>query len=49
MLNNYQSIDALVDGVIGTTGLLSRLISRKSGLVLLVMVCGVIVSKFILN
>ena len=49
MLNDYQSIDALVDGIKGTTGLLSRLISRKSGLVFLFIVFGVIVSKLVLG
>ena len=49
MLNDYQNIDALVAAVQGTNGLLSRLLSRKSGLVLLIIVCGVIVSKLILG
>ena len=49
MLNDYQNIDALVGAVKGTTGLLSRLLSRKSGLALLIIVCGVIVSKLIFN
>jgi hypothetical protein len=49
MLNDFQNIDALVGAVQGTTGLLSRLLSRKSGLVVLIIVCGVIVSKFFLS
>ena len=49
MSNDFQNIDALVGAVNGTTGLLSRLLSRKSGLVLLIIVCGVIVSKLVLN
>ncbi len=49
MLNDYQSIEALVSGVQGTTDFLSRLISQKSGLVLLLIIFGVIVSKLILN
>jgi hypothetical protein len=49
MLNDFQSIEDLVGGVKGTTGFLSKLISRKSGLVLLVIVGGVIVSKIIFS
>ena len=49
MLDNYQSIDALVEGVKGTTGILSRLISRKSGVALVFVVLAVIVSKIILT
>jgi hypothetical protein len=49
MLNDFQNIDALVGAVQGTTGLLSRLLSRKSGLVVFIIVCGVIVSKFFLS
>lgn len=46
---DYQSIDTLVSGVKGTTGLLSRLISRKSVLLFLFMVFAVIVSTLMLN
>jgi hypothetical protein len=49
MLNGFQNIDALVDAVQGTTGLLSRLLSWKSGVVVLIILCGVIVSKFFLS
>jgi hypothetical protein len=49
MMNDYQSIDALVSGVKGTTGFLSTLFSRKSGLVFLVIVLAAIVSKLILS
>ena len=49
MLNEYQSIDSLVNGVKGTTGFLSRLISRKSGVALLVIVFTVIVSTIVLH
>ena len=47
MLDDYQSVDALVDGIKGITGVLSSLISRKSGLVLLFIIFGVIVSKLL--
>jgi hypothetical protein len=47
MLNEYPSVEALVDGVKGTTGFLSSLISRKSGLVFLFVVLGVIASKLL--
>lgn len=46
---DYQSIDALVSGVKGTTGFLSRLISRKSGFAFLFAVFAVIVSTIILR
>ena len=48
-MNDYQSIDVLISDVKGTTGFLSRLISRKSGLAFLVVVFVVIVSTIILN
>ncbi len=49
MLHDYQSVDALIDEVKGTTGFLSSLISRKSSLVLLFIVFGVIVSKLLFS
>jgi hypothetical protein len=49
MTNEFQSIDALVSGVKGTTGFLSRLISRKSGLIFLFIALAVLVSKLILS
>lgn len=47
MSSEFQSVEALIDGVKGTTGFISSLFSRKSGLVFLFVVLGVIVSKFI--
>jgi hypothetical protein len=47
MLNDYQSVDSLIDGVKGTTGFLSSLISRKSGLVFMFILLGVFVSKLL--
>jgi hypothetical protein len=47
MLNGYQSVNTLVDGIKGTTDFLSSLFSRKSGLVLLFIVFGVIISKLL--
>jgi len=44
-MNEYQSVDALIDGVKETSGFLSSLISMKSGLVFLFIIFGVIVSK----
>jgi hypothetical protein len=35
MSYEFQSVEALIDGVKGTTGFFSSLISRKSGLVLI--------------
>lgn len=49
MSNNYQSVEGLIDGVKGTTGFLSGLLSRKSGLVFLFIVLGVITSKLLLG
>jgi hypothetical protein len=47
MSYEFQSVEALINGVKGTTGLLSSLFSRKSGLVVLFVVLGVIASKFL--
>ena len=47
MSSEFQSVEALVDGVKGTTGFLSSLISKKSGLVILFIILGVIVSKLL--
>ena len=47
MSYSYQSVDALIDGVKGTTGFLSGLLSRKSGLAFLFVVLGVIVTKLV--
>jgi len=49
MLNNYQSIDALINGIKGTTGFFSSLVSRKSGLVILFVVLGVIISRIFVS
>ena len=49
MSYEFQSVEDLIDGVNGTTGLLSSLISRKSGLVFLFIVLGVVVSKLLVN
>ena len=49
MSNEYPSVATLVEGVKGTTGFLSSLISRKSGLVFLFIVLGVIVSKLLIS
>jgi hypothetical protein len=46
---DYQSIDALVSGVKGTTSFLSRLISRKTGFTFLFIIFALIVSTIILN
>lgn len=43
----YQAVDGLIDGVKGTTGFLSSLLSRKSGLVFLFIVFSVIISKLL--
>ena len=43
----YQSVDTLIDGVKGTSNFLSSLLSRKSGLVFLFIVFGMIISKLL--
>jgi hypothetical protein len=47
MSYEFQSVETLVDGVKGTTGFLSGLLSRKTGLVFLFIVLGAIVSRFL--
>ena len=49
MLNEYQSVDGLIAGVKGTAGFLSSLFSRKSGLVIVLLVLGVVVSKLLFS
>jgi hypothetical protein len=47
MLCKFQSVDALIKEVTETTGFLSMLISRKSGLALMFILLGVIASKLL--
>ena len=47
MLDEYQPVEALIDKIKGTTGVLSSLLSRISGLVILFVVLGVIASEII--
>jgi len=49
MLNEFQSIEALINEIKGTTGALSGFLSRISGLVILFVLLGVIVSQTILK
>ena len=49
MSHDYQSVDALIEEVKGTTGFLSSLVSRKSSLVFLFIVFGVLVSKLLFS
>lgn len=46
-MKEYQSVDTLVAGIVGTTGFLSSLFSRKSGLIVLFIVFGVIVTRLL--
>jgi len=46
MLDVYQPIKTLIDDIKGTTGSLSGFLTRISGLVILFVVLGAIVSKF---
>jgi hypothetical protein len=45
MSYEFQSMEMLIRGIVGTTGFLSGLISRKSGLVFIFIVLGLIASK----
>ncbi len=47
MPNHYESVDALVNGIKGTTGVLSRLISWKSGVIILFIVVAAVLSKLV--
>lgn len=49
MSYEIQSVDNLIDGVKGTTGFLSGLISRKSGLIFIFIVLSVIASKILFS
>jgi hypothetical protein len=49
MSTEFQSVEALVDGIKGTTGFLSSLFSRKSGLAFAVIMLGAILSKLFLG
>ena len=49
MSYEFQSVEALIDGVKGTTGFLSAILSRKSGLFFLVIVLGLVVSKILFS
>jgi hypothetical protein len=45
MSNEYQSVEALIDEIKRTTGVLSSFLSRVSGLVILFVVLGVLASQ----
>jgi hypothetical protein len=49
MLNEYQPIKVLVKEIKGTTGALSYLITKMSGVVILFVVLGVLVSQIMFN
>ena len=49
MMNEFQDVDSLIDGIKGTTGFLSGLVSRKFGLAFLFIVLGVIISKLFVS
>jgi hypothetical protein len=49
MSYEFQSIEALIDELKGMTGFLSSLISRKSGVVFMFIVLGVIISKLLIG
>jgi hypothetical protein len=47
MSNEYQSVEALVNDIKGTTGFLLSLFSQKSGMVFLFIVFSLIISKLL--
>jgi hypothetical protein len=47
MMNECQPVEALIDEIKGTTGVLSGLLARISGLVIFFVVLGVIASEII--
>jgi hypothetical protein len=49
MLSEYRPIRVLIKEIKGTTGALSSLITRMSGVVILFVVLGVIVSQIMFN
>jgi hypothetical protein len=46
-MNEYQTVDGLIEDIKGTTGFLSNLFSSKFGLFFMVIIFGVIVSKLL--
>lgn len=49
MLNDYPNVDVLINKVTGTTSFISSLVSRKTGLLIMLIVLGVMVTKAILG
>jgi hypothetical protein len=49
MLNEFGAIDNLINGIKGTTGFLSGLVTRKYGLVFLFIVLGVVISRLFVS
>lgn len=49
MSTEFETVEALIDGIKGTTGFFSNLFSHKSGLVFAFIVLGVILSKLFLG
>jgi hypothetical protein len=49
MSQELQSVEALIDGVKGTTGFFSNLFSKKYGLTFVFIIAGVILSKIFLG
>jgi hypothetical protein len=44
-MNEYQSVESLIENVKGTTGFLSNLLSPKFGLAFMLIVLGVIAAN----
>ena len=49
MSYEYQSVETLIEGIKGTTGFFSGPIIRKSGMAVLLIMLGVIVSKILFS
>jgi hypothetical protein len=46
-MNEYQTVDGLIEGIKGTTDFLSNLFSSRFGLVFVFIIFSVIVSKLL--
>lgn len=49
MVPEYQVIETFVEGLKGTAGFFSSLFSRTTGLMLMVIVLGVLISKLLIG
>jgi hypothetical protein len=48
-MNEYQSVESLIEGIKGTTGFITGFVHRKFGLVFLFIILGVLVTQLLLK